>query len=131
MMKNMKLLAGMIVFGSLWGFSECIIGPMMADAGLPSGMLMTGIFTMMFLVTSRLLYQQRGMQLGMGLIAGSLRMINPFGGCHLCSAIAIMAEGLLFELIWNYAATYDLKNIQSLTTKVSLGVITAYTVYTG
>lgn len=131
MIKNMKLFAGMIVFGSLWGFSECIIGPIMADTGLPSGMLMTGIFTMMFLVLSRMMFQQRGMQMGMGLIAGSLRMMNPLGGCHLCSAFAIMAEGMIFELIWNYTTTHDLSTLHDITTKVSLGVFTAFMVYTG
>jgi len=131
MNKNMKLFAGIIVFGSLWGFSECIIGPIMSDAGLPGGMLMTGSFTMIFLVLSRMMFQQRGMQMGMGLIAGSLRMMNPFAGCHLCSAIAIMAEGMLFELIWNYTTTHNLNSLNDLTTKVSLGVFTAFTVYTG
>jgi len=131
MNKQMKLFAGIIVFGSLWGFSESIIGPMLADAGLPDGMIMAGFFAMMFLVISRMFYQQKGMQIGMGLVAGSLRMINPFGGCHLCSAIAIMAEGLLFEVIWNYTTTINLDNIQKLQSKVSLGILTAYVVFSG
>ena len=128
---HIKLFAGMIVFGSLWGFSESIIGPLLVDAGLPNGMIMTGVFAMMFLVLSRMFYQQRGMQIGMGLIAGTLRMFNPFGGCHLCSAIAIIAEGMLFELIWNYTTTFNLDNIQRLTSKISLGVFTAYVVFSG
>jgi len=131
-MNKMKMFAGMIVLGSLWGFSECIIGPMLADRGLPEGMLMTGLFAMFFLVFSRMMFQQRGMQVGMGLIAGSLRYFNPFGGCQICSAIAIMAEGMLFELIWNYTTTLDLNKISNnLTMKVSLGVFTAFTVFTG
>jgi len=131
MNKQMKLFAGIIVFGSLWGFSESIIGPILADAGLPDGMIMAGFFAMMFLVLSRMFYQQRGMQIGMGLVAGSLRMINPFGGCHLCSAIAIMAEGLLFEIIWTYGTTINLDNIQKLQSKVSLGIFTTYIVFSG
>ena len=130
-MNKVKMLAGMIVFGSLWGFSECIIGPLLADRGLPAGMLMTGLFAMVFLVFTRMMYQQRGMQIGMGLIAGSLRFFNPFGGCHLCSAIAIMAEGMLFELIWNYTTTLDLNKINNLMTKVSLGICTSFIVFSG
>jgi hypothetical protein len=130
-MNKMKMLAGMIVFGSLWGFSECIIGPLLADRGLPAGMLMTGLFAMVFLVFSRMMYQQKGMQVGMGLIAGSLRFFNPFGGCHLCSAIAIMAEGLLFECIWNYTTTLDLSKLNNLTAKVSLGIFSSYIVFIG
>ena len=126
-----KLLAGILVFGSLWGFSECIIGPKLSGSGLPSGVIMTGIFAMIFLTMSRLLYRERGMQIGMGLTAGALRLFNPFGGCHVCSALAIMAEGMIFELIWTYATDLDLKNLKSLTMKTSLGIFTAYCVYVG
>jgi hypothetical protein len=131
MNRKMKLFAGMIVFGSLWGFFECIIGPQLSNAGLPDGMIMTGIFTIIFLVSSRMIYQKRGMQIGMGLIAGTLRMFNPLGGCHLCSAIAIMVEGLLFELIWNSTTNLNLDNIQKLTSKISLGILTGYVMYSG
>lgn len=130
-MKKYRFLAGILVFGSLWGLSECIIGPAISDTGLPGGLLMTATFTMFFLVFSRMLFQQRGMQIGMGLVAGSMRLLNPFGGCHLCSALAIMTEGMIFELIWNYAATLDLRNIKTLTMKVSLGIVTTYSVYVG
>jgi len=130
-MEKFRLIAGTLVFGSLWGLSECLIGPALSNAGLPGGMIMTGTFTMFFLVFSRMIFQQRGMQVGMGLVAGTLRLFNPFGGCHLCSALAIMAEGMIFELIWNYAATLDLRNLNSLPMKISVGIVTAYSVYVG
>ena len=130
-MNNWKFLAGMIVFGSLWGFSECIIGPLFSDLGLPSGMIMTGFFALTFMVMSRRLYPHYGMQAGMGLIAGSLRMINPFGGCHLCSALAIMAEGLLFELIFYGTTTLDFKNLNTWINKIGLGIFSTYSIYVG
>jgi len=130
-MNKTKLFAGMIVFGSLWGFSECIIGTWFSDLGLPSGMLMTGIFAMLFLVMSRMIFPYRGMQMGMGLIAGGLRLFNPFGGCHICSALAIMAEGMIFELIWYRMTTFEFKYLNSLTNRISIGIITAYLVYVG
>jgi len=34
-MERMKLFAGIIVLGSLWGFAECIIGPAMVDHLVP------------------------------------------------------------------------------------------------
>jgi hypothetical protein len=70
------------------------------------------------------------MQLGMGLVAGSLRMFNPFVGCHLCSALAIMAEGAIFEIIW-YSFSFDFDNMKNITDKVSMGIVTAYTIYVG
>jgi len=130
MNKNMKLFAGILVFGSLWGFSECIIGSSLKDAGLPYGSIMTGFFVLTFLVLSRMFYRQPGMQLGMGIVAGTLRIFNPFGGCHLCSALAIMAEGVIFEMIW-YSFSVDFDNLKSITNQVSIGVITAYLVYVG
>lgn len=130
MNKNMKLFAGILLFGSLWGFTEIIFGSVLKDAGLPYGSIMTGVFVLIFLILSRLTYRQPGIQLGMGLVAGSLRMFNPFVGCHLCSALAIMAEGAIFEIIW-YSFSFDFDNMKNITNKVSMGIVTAYTIYVG
>ena len=129
-MQNMKLFAGILVFGSLWGFSEVIIGSTIHDAGFPSGAIMTGIFVISFLVFSRMIYRKPGMQFGMGLVAGMLRLFNPFVGCHLCSAIAIMAEGLIFEIIW-YNISLDFAELKNIKMQVSIGIISAYFIYIG
>ncbi len=129
-MEKMKLLAGIIVLGSLWGFAECIIGPALGDVGLPSGALMTSVFAVGLMMMSRMLFKQCGMQLGMGLVAGALRLFNPFGGCVICSAIAIAAEGLLFEFIW-YKMSLDLKELKTITMKLSMGIVTTYSCYVG
>ncbi|KYK24418.1 hypothetical protein AYK24_06290 [Thermoplasmatales archaeon SG8-52-4] len=129
-MKNIKALAGILLFGSLWGFSEVIIGSAIQDIGLPSGIIMTGVFAIAFLVVSRIIYRQPGMQFGMGLVAGGLRLFNPFIGCHLCSAIAIMAEGAIFELIW-YKISFDFSELKSNIMKSSMGIISAYFLYIG
>ena len=129
-MEKMKLFAGIIVFGSLWGFSECIIGSSLRDANLPAGALMTGVFAMGLMTMSRMLFRQRGMQLGMGLVAGSLRLLNPFGGCFICSAIAIMAEGLIFEVLW-YKISLDLNELRLPKLSVSMGITSAYLIYVG
>jgi hypothetical protein len=129
-MNKLKLLAGILVFGSLWGFSEVIIGSSIQDAGLPTGAIMTGVFVLSFLVLSRMIYRQPGMQVGMGLVAGGLRLFNPFVGCHLCSAIAIMAEGLIFEIIW-YKISPDFSELKDVVTQGSMGIISAYLIYIG
>ncbi len=56
MNKNMKLFAGILLFGSLWGFTECIFGSILKDAGLPYGSIMTGVFVLIFLIFSRLTF---------------------------------------------------------------------------
>jgi hypothetical protein len=129
-MKNMKFIVGIIVFGSLWGFAECIIGSLLRDVNLPAGAIMTGVFAIGLMTLSRTSFRQPGMQAGIGLVAGGLRLFNPFGGCFICSAIAIMAEGLLFDLIWT-GFSLDLKKPQSLTLQASLGITSAYLVYVG
>jgi hypothetical protein len=129
-MKNMKLVAAVLVFGSLWGFTECIIGSMLRDANLPAGALMTGIFALGFMTFSRVSFRQPGMQAGMGLIAGALRIFNPFGGCFLCSAIAIMAEGMLFDLLWT-GFSLDQKKTLSIMDQASIGITASYIVYIG
>ena len=134
-MNKIKILAGILLFGSLWGFSEVIIGSAISesgisDIGISSGAIMAGFFGLTFLVISRILYRQPGMQLAIGLVAGGLRIFNPFVGCHLCSAIAIMSEAALFELIW-YKISFDLGELKNIVMKGSMGIISAYTIYIG
>ena len=128
-MNNLKLFAGILIFGSLWGFSEVFVGSGLSETGLPSGAIMTGVFAMMFLVMSRMLYRQPGMQLGMGLVAGGLKLFNPFITCNICSGLAIMAEGAIFELIW-YKLSFDSIEV-TRTMQVSMGIISGYCVYIG
>ena len=127
-MKKGKLFAGILLFGSLWGFAECVISPMLGAAGLPSGAILTGVVAFGLMAASRVVYRIPGMQLGMGLVAGAMRLLNPFGGCHLCSAIAIMAEGAVFELIWLGVSSQTVENMP-LKMKASLGIVTSYGVY--
>lgn len=129
-MKNLKLLAGVLLFGSLWGFSEVIIGSAIHNIGLPTGAIMTGVFAIFFLVSSRMIYRQPGMQLGIGVVAGVLRIFNPFVGCHLCSAIAIMAESAIFELVW-YKISFDFSELKTVIMQSSMGIISAYFIYIG
>lgn len=130
MNEKMKLYVAIILFGSLWGFSEVLIGSTLSESGFPSGILMTGIFAMFFLVLTRRTFQRPGMQMGMGLVAGGLRLFNPFYGCHICSAIAIMAEGFLFELIWHWISN-DFREMKTISMQVSMGIISAYCLYVG
>jgi len=129
-MNHTKTIAGILALGSLWGFAECIIGSWLRDANLPAGTIMTAVFAIGLLTLSKTIFPQRGTQIGMGLVAGTLRLLNPFGGCYICSAIAIMAEGALFELLWTWVST-DLRQLQTLSLQCCLGIITGYIVYVG
>jgi hypothetical protein len=129
-MKNMRTIAGILALGSLWGFAECIIGAWLRDANLPAGSIMTAVFGIGLMVFSKTLFPQRGVQLGMGLVAGTLRLLNPFGGCFICSAIAIMAEGALFELLWIWVSS-DIHEVRPVVMQSCLGIISGYILYVG
>ena len=129
-MNKMKLIFGVILFGSLWGFSETILGTYLHNTDLPAGSIMTGVFAVGLMAMSRVLYKQKGMQLGMGLVAGTLRLFNPCGTCFICSAIAIMAEGVIFEIIW-YKLSLNLTELKKTTMSVSMGIITSYGCFVG
>jgi hypothetical protein len=131
-MKHLRLITGVIALGSLWGFSECIIGAWLRDANLPAGAILTAIIAIGLMAFSKTIFPQRGVPLTMGLIAGTLRYINPvpIGTCIICSAIAIMGEGLLFELLW-IKIPNDFRHTQTIPLQACLGIISGYIIYVG
>ncbi len=131
-----RILAGMIVLGSIWGMLECILGSVKFTGVLssfPMGALLGGFFGLGIMAFSRRLYGVAWMGLGMAIIAGLLRLWAPVGTCIICSALAIMAEGLIFELIYNRpmfnitaAGDPKFKNVRTL---AFLGIISGYIIY--
>ncbi|HHH83983.1 MAG TPA: hypothetical protein ENL29_00760, partial [Thermoplasmatales archaeon] len=126
-MKGMRILAGIVLFGSLWGLMECGLGDYLHNQGIWAGAIMTGFVGFGLMAISRKIYGIRGMQLGMGLIAGLLKYIHPVGGCMLCSAIAIAFEGAIFEMIW-YSPKLSMDKMSAIM-KISMGVISGYVIY--
>jgi len=122
-MSKTKILLGIVVFGSIWGLLECVLG------GYLSGAVLTGVVALGLMAATRLVYNQKGMQLGIGLVAASLRAVNPLGGCVVCSVIAIALEGAIFELVW-FAFSSDIEKAESLSIMISAGIVTAYACYT-
>ncbi len=117
-----KLVVATILFGSIWGFLECSLGDWLHDYNMSVIMATIAVFLM---ALTRRFYMQPGMQAGMAFVAALLRHFNPIGGCLLCSSIAIFIEGLAFEGIW----LLPWKKYQSNIMKVSMGIISFYTIY--
>jgi len=126
-MKGMRILAGIVLFGSLWGLIECVLGDYLHDQGIWAGAIMTGFVGFGLMAISRRIYGIRGMQLGIGLIAGFLKYIHPVGGCMLCSAIAIAFEGVIFEIIW-YSPRVSMDRMRWMM-RASMGIISGYVIY--
>jgi len=127
-MKKGKILTGTLLLGSLWGFAEIVIGDWLRVYDLPAGAILTGVFALGLMLLSRITFKTRGMQLGMGLVAGLLRLFNPITASHICSAIAIMAEGLIFEMLYPLLTPADNEDFP-LALQVSSGVVLSYGVY--
>ena len=127
-MKKGRIFASTLLFGSLWGFAEIVLGDLLRNAELPAGAILSGVFALGLMLLSRMMFTARGMQFGMALVAGLLRLFNPITASHICSAIAIMAEGLIFELLYPLLMpAADEKS--TLVLRVSSGVILSYTIY--
>lgn len=145
-MNRNKLIASIVVFGSIWGMLECILGSVKltgAIASFPMGALLGGFFGIGLMAMTRRVFGVAWMQLGMGIIAGFLRFWAPIGTCVVCSALAIVAESLVFELIFGARSlAYTGLNPRGASEKtgagisgpsvlalVPLGIIAAYTIY--
>jgi hypothetical protein len=122
-MNKTKILLGVVVFGSIWGLLECVLGSYL------SGRVLTGVVALGLMAATRFIYNQKGMQAGMGLVAAALVAFNPLGGCVICSVIAIVVEGAVFELVW-FAFPSDIEKAESMSIKICAGIVTAYACYT-
>ncbi len=128
MNKNLRLVAGIILFGSIWGLLECALGDALHGTMLPAGAIMTGLVGFGLMAATRIMYRQPGMQLGMGALAGALKYMHPVGGCMICSAIAIAVEGVVFEALWR-SPRLRMNRLDSPSMRVGMGVISGYAMY--
>lgn len=129
-MDKYRVLAGIVLFGSLWGMTECLLGEF-APAGFPAGAFLGGFIGLGLMLLTRRLYGFMWMQLGMAIVAGALRFWAPVGTCVICSALAIVAEGFIFELIFN-RPVFDINkspNMRSAKTLALVGIIAGFTIY--
>lgn len=103
-MNRLMMVFGIIMIGSIWGLLECSLGgfkPVIAGIPISMGAVMAGLFGIGFMVLARKMFDRVGVSLGVAMVAGILRFLAPVGTCILCAAIAIMVEGLIFEVIIN------------------------------
>ena len=130
-----KILAGIIVIGSIWGMLECVLGEVKLTGAMeafPMGALLGGMIGLGLMMWSRKVFNVLWMQLGIAIVAGLLRFWAPVGTCVICSALAIVAEGMVFELIFNRgmfninSSEAHMKNFQTL---AFLGIIAGFTIY--
>jgi len=125
--KVYRMLAGIIVFGSLWGLLECTLGGVTLGE-FPMGALLGGLMGLGLMAYSRRLFGVKGMQIAIAAVAGLLRFIAPIGSYVICSALAIAVEGAVFEIIYS-RPMFNINKIKNTWTLVFLGVISGYVIY--
>jgi hypothetical protein len=130
-MNNYRVLAGILLFGSIWGMLECMLGEVSPD-WFPMGAFLGGFIGLGLMLLTRRLYGAMWMQLGMAIVAGALRFWAPVGTCVVCSALAIMMEGMVFELIFNRPVfnVNGSPNMRDAKTLAFLGIISGFVIYT-
>ena len=130
-MNSYWMLAGVLLFGSLWGMLECMMGEV-SPSWFPMGAFLGGFIGLGLMMLTRRLYNVMWMQLGMAIVAGALRFWAPVGTCVVCSALAIMAEGFVFELIFNRPVfnVHGPSHMRSAKTLALLGIISGFVIFT-
>jgi hypothetical protein len=128
-----RLIVGIVLLGSVWGIFECTLGGFNATMGgvdISMGAVLAGLFGLGFMALAMRTFNLRGAALGIAVVAGIMRYFAPVGSFVLCSAIAIVAEGVIFEFIMSRPqfslATSTMKDPRGLS---YLGVIMAYIIF--
>ncbi len=128
-----QVIAGVVLLGSIWGMLECTLGGFSPSIGafeISMGAVLAGLFGLGFMAYARRLTGMKWVALGVAVVAGLLRYAAPVGSCVLCSAIAIMAEGVVFELIINRPVfRFGTDRMGDPRTLAYLGVIMGYTIF--
>lgn len=120
-MKDMKTWVLLLMFGSLWGFSEVFAGEFLYSQDVPFASVWLSAFALFVLGLSRGLINRPGSSTVMGATAALFKLVNaaPFW-CHL---LGIAFLGLFFDL----AASAWMKRGQKPGWKTVLsGIVTAY-----
>lgn len=133
---TLAVAAGVLLMGSAWGMLECLLGGVGASLGpvpISMGAVLAGVFGIGFMTLALRVFPVRGAILAMGIIAGALRYTAPIGSCIICSAIAIVAEAAVFEVVLNRPSSSlfpcSIRDPVSLGSLGSLGVIIGYSMF--
>ncbi|MFC1989753.1 hypothetical protein ACFLVW_04260 [Chloroflexota bacterium] len=101
-----RLIIGILVFGSLWGFLEATLGGFLHMIIFPNkGALMGGI-GMAIMASALAIHKKPSMLLGIGVVAASFKLLDvwlfalPITSIHIINpAMAIIFESLAFSLV--------------------------------
>ena len=128
--ENLNIYLIIIFFGSLWGFLEVTLGEFLRINALTAdffGRIMAVVGLVLMIIT-RLIYKKRGHQLIMGITAALFRLVYPFIACVPCSFTAIIAEAVIFEILF-FSNSFIVLDKKKLLQIASFGVIIFHLTY--
>jgi hypothetical protein len=123
-MNKLRLLIGILVFGSLWGFLEATLGGFLHFIHLPQkGIIMASIAVGIMSMT-RVMYRRPGMQLAMGIITVALKSSNALflGADVVRPMIAILMQAVVFDVAVTFLSKINTKDYM----KAVAGAITGW-----
>ncbi|MBN2517716.1 MAG: hypothetical protein JXB14_02640 [Candidatus Altiarchaeota archaeon] len=99
-MNRLKLIIGIIVFGSLWGFLEASFGGFLHFIHLPQKGIIMASLAIGIMSYTRAMYHRPGMELAMGVVAAALKSSNALflGADVIRPMLAILLEAFVFDL---------------------------------
>ncbi|UCB44123.1 MAG: hypothetical protein JSV77_05705 [Dehalococcoidales bacterium] len=103
---SVRLIIGILVFGSIWGFLEATLGGFLHMVVFPNkGAIMSGI-GVAIMASALAIYRKPVMLPGIGIVAASFKLLDvwlfslPIGSIHIINpAMAIVFESLAFGLV--------------------------------
>lgn len=131
--ENLWILIGIIVFGSFWGALEATLGGTLALVHFPRhGAVMANI-GFLVMAAAVMLYKKPGMQLGIGAVAASFKLLDvpifhvpPFAQMIVNPMVAIIMEALAFEIVVGLILRRWPKSIFAQAGAGVLGIYLAY-----
>ena len=95
-----KYILGILFFGSLWGFSEAVLGGFLYRNNMPHASVYLTIIGFSILTIASGYFPQKGIAVAIAAFAMLYKFMNtPFFACHL---LGILLLGICYDLFFNF-----------------------------
>ncbi|KPK96178.1 hypothetical protein AMJ80_01500 [bacterium SM23_31] len=120
-MKDIKLWLWLLLFGSLWGIVEVVVGEILFGYDVPYASVWLAVWALFILAVGRGVMNRAGTSTFIGAFAAVFKLVNASPNyCHL---LAIFALGLIFDVF----STVLMKDNRRILLRCSLtGLLSAY-----
>ncbi len=124
MMKSAKSWVWLLLFGSLWGVVEVVVGEVLFEKEVPFASVWLTAWGFLLLAAARGVLNQPGSSSAVGAVASLYKL--AFAAPYFCHLLGILFLGMAFDIF----ATLLLKDRRALAWKRGLaGALSAYTGY--